>query len=163
MTELKLSKGPYLFDDPRVYSSRRSVIRAMDLLTDVYDFLDKYFKGSFTSKIRVESRRFISFTESAFAAFVKLIFKTVYGKEPISVSAEAQENALILSFGFDLAKLESEAISMLTELSEKSGFTLKLSGGGVLAIFHYCRSNAAMLSSMAPRLVYRALIEAFRS
>ena len=145
------------------YDFTKHNLSTYGLINDTYDFLTKYFKGTFDWTHEAYLRSYVNVSSDGFAYMMKIIFKAVKGRDLIYIKYSAENNLLVFTIDLDSTFIDEKTNKMLLKVSLESGFFTSIEGGRIEIKTRYFETAQEFLESITQRTVYKSLICIFFS
>ncbi len=143
------------------YSYQINSVTTYELINDTREFLSSYFKGAYKSDIKMPVYRRADISINGFSYILKIIFKSVFLKNLITVSDTVYEKEIAFNIEFDVELLSSEDISAIEETAKKSNIKVEFSKSSIVLKISTYSNFIPTVSAISIRKVYNSLINIF--
>lgn len=140
-----------------------SRIGADELILETYEFLKTFYKGCFDAYLtRVGYRNLFVCIEN-FAIVVKGLVKAVFGKEPIIIRFESDDDKLSINMEFNTDVVSSEKRLEFGDLAHEGGFDVIFDESSARIEIEFLPNSTPYVNSNTTRIVYNTLMFVFNN
>ena len=131
------------------------------LLGETVDFLEEYYNECFEIDINARFSGTVLISPRKLARLLKLLLKSSFGTQNVSMSATTDRTSLTISVTLDPKSCSAVMLSHLSESSINSGFNLENEDGKIFLKTMFVGGKSNKIYAVSKRIVYISLRKEF--
>ena len=142
-------------------SNERCLVTSSDLVKDTGRFLDENYRGCYREGKLCGRSESVMLVPDGYAEFLKIIFKSVFAKHLITVSALCDVGSISFKISFDTSKIDTAELERLGRIAEASGFSFDMTECEIVTTFKFLDSTYSAFQAVSSSFIYNTLKKIF--